>query len=145
MICAAPQYLKKYGTPQTLDEISRHEFIDYSYLPTGDVLKLKSSESVEGIRVRPRLRVNNGDTCRAAALRGLGIIIQPSFIVNDELASGKLIEILPEWHAEERRIYAVYPTRQHLSGKVRALVDYLADKFKSEKWNSQDQERYRPE
>jgi DNA-binding transcriptional LysR family regulator len=136
VICAAPQYLEKYGIPRTLDEISKHEFIGYSYLPTGDVWKVKQNDSIEGVKIRPRLRVNNGDTCRTAALQGLGITVQPSFIVGNDLATGKLIEILPEWHAEERGIYAVYPTRQHLPGKVRALVDYLADKFKYEKWNS---------
>lgn len=136
VICAAPHYLEKHGTPQTLDEIARHEFIGYSYLPTGDVWKFQSGGVAEGIKTHPRLRVNNGDTCRAAAVQGLGIIVQPSFIVNEDLAAGRLVQILPEWHAEERGIYAVYPTRQHLSGKVRALVDYLADKFKSEPWNS---------
>jgi DNA-binding transcriptional LysR family regulator len=137
VMCAAPQYLEKYGTPQTLEEISRHDFIGYSYLPTGDTWKFRSSETTEGLKVSPRLRVNNGDTCRSAALQGLGIIVQPSFIISDDLAAGNLVEILPGWHAEERGIYAVYPTRQHLSGKVRALVDYLADKFKHEEWNSQ--------
>ena len=136
VICAAPQYLEKHGTPRTLEEIARHEFIGYSYLPTGDVWKFQSGGVAEGIKTHPRLRVNNGDTCRAAAVQGLGIIVQPSFIVNEDLAAGRLVQILPEWHAEERGIYAVYPTRQHLSGKVRALVDYLADKFKSEPWNS---------
>jgi len=136
VICAAPHYLEKHGTPQTLDEIARHEFIGYSYLPTGDVWKFQSGGVAEGIKTHPRLRVNNGGTCRAAAVQGLGIIVQPSFIVNEDLAAGRLVQILPEWHAEERGIYAVYPTRQHLSGKVRALVDYLADKFKSEPWNS---------
>lgn len=137
VMCAAPQYLEKYGTPQTLEEIARHEFIGYSYLPTGDVWKFKSRETTEGLRVNPRLRVNNGDTCRSVALQGLGIIVQPSFIISDDLSAGNLVEILPEWYAEERGIYAVYPTRQHLSGKVRALVDYLADKLKQEKWNTQ--------
>lgn len=137
VICAAPQYLAKNGTPQSLEELSKHEFIGYSYQPAGDILKLKSRGTEEGIKLRPRLRVNNGDTCKAAALQGLGIIAQPSFIISDDLAAGNLIEILPEWHVEERGIYAVYPTRQHLSGKVRALVDYLADKFKNENWNTQ--------
>lgn len=137
VMCAAPQYLEKHGTPQTLDEISRHEFIGYSYIPTGDVWKFKSGGATEGLKVSPRLRVNNGDTCRSVAMQGLGIIVQPNFIISDDLAAGRLIEILPEWHTEERGIYAVYPTRQHLSGKVRALVDYLVDKFKQEKWNSQ--------
>ncbi|WP_303722327.1 LysR family transcriptional regulator [Malonomonas rubra] len=136
VMCAAPEYLEKFGTPQTLDEISQHDFIGYSYMPTGDLWKFKSRTAADGIKTRPRLRVNNGDTCRAAALQGLGIIVQPSFIVEADLVAGKLIEILPEWHAEERGIYAVYPTRQHLSGKVRALVDYLADKFKDASWNN---------
>ncbi|WP_321391531.1 LysR family transcriptional regulator [uncultured Desulfuromusa sp.] len=139
VMCASPQYLEKHGTPKTLEEISRHEFIGYSYVPTGDIWTFKSVNVTEGLKVNPRLRVNNGDTCRLAALQGLGIIVQPSFIISNDLASGHLIEILPEWHAEERGIYAVYPTRQHLSGKVRALVDYLADKFKHEKWNSHAQ------
>lgn len=137
VMCAAPAYLEKNGTPQTLEEISRHEFISYSYLPTRDVWSLESNDTAEGLKVKPRFRVNNGDTCRTAALQGVGIIVQPSFIISKDLAAGNLIEILPDWHAEERGIYAVYPTRQHLSGKVRALVDYLADKFKQEKWNSQ--------
>ncbi|SHI58814.1 DNA-binding transcriptional regulator, LysR family [Malonomonas rubra DSM 5091] len=134
--CAAPEYLEKYGTPQTLNELSRHELIGYSYLPTGDVWKFSSSGTSEGIRINPRLRVNNGDTCRAIALQGLGITVQPSFIVQEDLMQGRLVEILPEWQVEERGIYAVYPTRQHLSGKVRALVDYLADKFKDATWNT---------
>lgn len=145
VICAAPQYLEKYGAPRDLDDISRYDFIGYSYLPTGDVWKLKSGRTSEGIKTRPRLRANNGDTCRAAALQGLGITVQPNFIVNKDLASGKLVEILPEWQVEERGIYAVYPTRQHLSGKVRALVDYLAGKFKYEKWNSQAPKQVHPE
>lgn len=136
VICAAPKYLETYGAPQSLDDLSRHELIGYSYLPTGDIWKFESSGTVEGVRVNPRLRVNNGDTCRAVALQGLGITVQPTFIVNEDLAAGTLVEILPQWHAEERGIYAVYPTRQHLSGKVRALVDYLADKFKDAAWNS---------
>lgn len=136
VMCASPKYLEKYGTPQTLAELSRHEFIGYSYSPTGDVWKFKSDKKTDGVRVRPRLRVNNGDTCRLAALQGLGITVQPSFIVNEDVATGKLVELLPEWHAEERGVYAVYPSRQHLSGKVRALVDYLSKKFKPEKWNS---------
>jgi len=137
VICAAPHYLETHGTPQTPSDISRHQFIGYSYLPTGDILTFKSQNPVAEVKTHPRLKVNNGDTCREAALSGLGITIQPSFIVGDDLLSGKLVEILPDWPTEERGIYAVYPTRQHLSGKVRALLDYLAEKFKNASWNMQ--------
>ncbi len=136
VLCASPAYLEKHGTPKTPEAMADHEFIGYSYWRTGDSLKLESADKVEGVKVHPRLRVNNGDTCRAAALDGLGIIFQPTFIIGEDLKAGTLVEILPEWHSEEAGIYAVYPVRKHLSAKVRVLVDYLAEVFKDAPWNS---------
>ena len=136
VMCASPDYLEKHGTPQSLAEMAAHEFIGYSYWTAGDTLKMESEDTLKGIKVDPRLRVNNGDTCRAAALAGLGIIFQPTFIVGQDLTAGKLVEILTDWHAEEVGVYAIYPVRRHLSGKVRALVDFLADAFKSSPWNN---------
>ncbi len=136
VLCASPEYLEKNGIPKTPEEMAGHDFVGYSYWLAGNNLKLSSEDRVEGIKIHPRLRVNNGDTCRAAALDGLGIIFQPTFIVGEDLKTGSLIEILPEWHSEEAGIYAVYPVRKHLSGKVRALVDYLVEVFKDAPWNS---------
>lgn len=133
--CASPDYLKRNGTPRVLEDIAQHDFIGYSYLPTGDLWTFKSRNAVEGVKTNPRLRVNNGDTCRAAALAGLGIVVQPTFIVGEDLQTGRLVEILPDWQAEERGVYAVYPTRQHLSRKVRALTEYLAEAFRGASWN----------
>ena len=141
ILCAAPRYLEQHGTPQALDDLQEHDFIGYSYLSTGDVWKLKSASSVEGIKTQPRLRANNGDTCRAAALQGLGIIAQPGFVIEEDLRDGRLVEILPDWQPEERGIYAVYPTRQYLSGKVRALIDYLEEAFRHVSWNCLAQSR----
>ncbi len=136
VICASPAYLEQHGTPQTPEEMSRHEYIGYSYAPLNETLRMRSQGQSAGPKMHPRLQVNNGDTCRAAALQGLGIIAQPTFIVWDDLQAGRLVEVLPEWPVEERGIYAIYPTRQHLSGKVRALVNYLAEVFKGSAWNS---------
>lgn len=136
VLCVAPHYLQAHGVPRQLEDIPRHDFIGYSYTAEGDTWTFKSKEKTVGLKIRPRIRVNNGDTCRSAALEGVGVTLVPSFIVSAELKAGTLVEILPQWKAEERGIYAVYPTRQHLSGKVRALVDYLADKFRDTDWNS---------
>lgn len=136
IMCASPRYLDQHGTPRSLNDLEAHAFIGYSYLATGDVWKLKSASSVEGIKTQPRLRANNGDTCRAAALQGLGIIAQPGFVIEEDLKNGRLVEVLPDWQAEERGIYAVYPTRQYLSGKVRALIDYLEEAFRHVSWNT---------
>jgi len=135
VMCASSDYLQKHGVPQSPGELANHEMISYSYWAPGDRLQLASEDKAEGVKVSPRLRVNNGDTCRAAALAGMGIILQPTFIVAKDLSAGNLVEILPEWHSDEVGIYAVYPVRRHLSGKVRALVDYLSDAFRGEEWN----------
>jgi len=136
VMCASPAYLARHGTPRSPGDLARHEMISYAYWPAGDTLRLGSADRAEGVKMSPRLRVNNGDTCRAAALDGLGIILQPTFIVGRDLAEGKLEEILPEWHSDEVGVYAVYPVRRHLSGKVRALVDYLCETFRDEPWNT---------
>jgi len=136
VMCASPDYLDQRGTPQSLAELATHDFIGYSYWASGDTIHLESGELHEGIKVSPRLRVNNGDTCRAAALAGLGIIFQPTFIVGQDLLSGELVEILEEWHTGEVGVYAVYPVRRHLSGKVRVMVDFLAAAFQGMPWNS---------
>ena len=135
VMCASKDYLERAGTPQSLDDLSAHEFIGYTYMATGENWRFESLDKKEGIKISPRFRVNNGETCRAAALDGQGIILQPSFIVGPDLQAGKLIEILPDWHAGEVNINAVYPARKYLSGKVRALVDYLSQAFHTAPWN----------
>lgn len=86
------------------------------------------------MKVQPRIWTNNGDTCVAAALRGTGIQLQPTFLVASELASGELVELLPQYRSIELGIYAVYPTRKFLLPKVRALVEYLSLKLSGSDW-----------
>ena len=81
------------------------------------------------VRTTPWMHTNNGDTCRAAALAGQGVILQPTFLVRNDIAAGRLVELLPEYRSLELGIYAVYPTRKHVLPKVRALIDVLAERF----------------
>ena len=83
---------------------------------------------------RPCLRTNNGDTCREVALAHQGIVLQPDFLVSDALASGQLVPLLPDFDGEEIGVYVVYPSRQHLSVKVRVLVDFLVAAFADIRW-----------
>ncbi len=84
--------------------------------------------------VTPRMGTNSGDTCCAAALQHQGIVLQPSFLVGTHLASGALVEILPQYRSIELGVYAVYPTRKHLTQKVRTLIDFLVDAFRMRAW-----------
>lgn len=134
LLCASPEYLARHGTPATVDEIARHPVIAYSYAAQGDVWRFTTADGVREVQTRPRMRTNNGDTCRAVALAHQGLVLQPDFLVGADLAQGRLVEVLPECRGPEIGVYAVYPSRKHLSVKIRALVDFLASAFESPQW-----------
>jgi len=75
------------------------------------------------------MHTNSGDTCRATALTHQGVILQPTFLVGDDLDGGPLVELMPEFRSIELGIYAVYPTRKHVSPKVRVLIEFLTEHF----------------
>ena len=107
-----------------------HHVISYSYLSYGDEWHFEGPQGPAHVRVSPRFQTNNGDTCRVAALAGQGIILQPDFIVADDLWRGALVELMPGYRATEIGIHAVYPTRKHLPLKLRRLVDFLVARSK---------------
>ena len=134
ILCAAPKYLAQRGTPKHPSELARHDVISYTLLPSGDHWQFTGPGGVATAKVRPRLWTNNGDTCVAAAVRGAGVVLQPKFLLWKQLASGELVELMPEYRSHELGIYAVYPTRKFVLPKVRALVDYLTAELESVDW-----------
>ena len=129
VLCASPQYLKRSGAPKHPSELANHAVISYSYWSTRDEWRFEGPQGPVSVKTNPCIHTNNGDTCRAAALANQGIILQPSFLVGADLASGALVELMPEFRSLELGIYAVYPTRKHVSPKVRALIDFLFNHF----------------
>lgn len=129
VLCASPPYLKRHGTPKHPSELADHAVISYSYWSTKDEWHFKGPQGPVSVKTNPCIHTNNGDTCQAAALASQGIILQPSFLVGGDLASGALLELLPEFRSLELGIYAVYPSRKHVSPKVRALIDFLFNHF----------------
>jgi DNA-binding transcriptional LysR family regulator len=134
VLCASPAYLKKHGRPKYPADIAAHAVLAYSLLATGDQWELEGPKGKVSVQVHPVLRTNNGDTCRAAALKHQGIILQPSFLVDADLRSGALVEFMPDYRSVEFGIYAVYPSRQFVSAKVRLLIEFLAKALGKAKW-----------
>lgn len=134
VLCASPGYLKKHGKPKHPSELTRHAVLSYSLLATGDLWEFEGTEGSIKVSVKPIMRTNSGDTCIAAARKNKGIICQPSFMVSDDLRSGALVELMPQYRSLEFGIYAVYPTRQHVSPKVRAMIDFLVKSMKGVSW-----------
>jgi len=81
------------------------------------------------VKVSGNLRANNGDALRAAALEGAGVFLGPTFIVNDDFRTNRLQPILTDFMKTDLAIYAVYPHNRYLSAKVRAFVDFLAERY----------------
>ncbi|WP_024871998.1 LysR family transcriptional regulator [Tolumonas lignilytica] len=135
VLCASPAYLEKYGTPTTPEELAQHQAISYSYLPTGDIWHFYSAKQGErAINIKARMHTNNGDTIRAVVLAGQGIALQPIFQVGPDIQEGKLVTFMTEWAGPSFGIHAVYPSRKHLSLKVKTLIDYLAEKLAGTDW-----------
>ena len=125
ILCASPGYLQANGTPEHPGALSQHTVLAYNLLASGNVWSFAGPHGSISVKVAPRVISNSGDTCRRMALMDAGIILQPSFLLDRDLQRGTLVELLPQYRSTELGVYALYPTRKHLSAKVRALVDYL--------------------
>jgi len=134
ILCAAPAYLAARGAPSLPADLAAHDVISYSLFAAGENWTFTGPLGAQTVRVAPRLRTNSGDTCRAAALLGQGVVLQPSFIVGADLAAGTLVELMPGWRAGELGVYAVYPSRKFVSPKVRVLIDFLVEAFAHPPW-----------
>lgn len=133
-LCASPAYLAQAARVTAPADLADHQVMAYSYWSRGDVWPFEGPDGPESVHTRPRLRANSGETCRAAALADQGIVFQPGFLVGPDLKAGRLVKILPQYEGPALHIHAVYPSRKHLSGKVRAMVDFLADAFRQPGW-----------
>jgi len=131
MLCAAPAYLRQAGTPQRLSDLASHQVLGYRYWTGGDEWRLHGPDGEESVRVRESMRANNGDLLREAAIAGMGITLQPDFIVGEAVADGRLVRLLPQYQVPAVRIYAVYASRSHLAPKVRSFIDFLVETFEN--------------
>ena len=134
VICASPDYWLRHGRPATIDDLRDHAFLRYSNLERSEILTFLGPDGQGGrVRREAELRVtltaDNGDLLRALAVRGLGVVVEPTFIVGDAIRAGLLEPVLGEQFWSETDLHAVYLPTRHLSRRVRALIDHLVDHF----------------
>lgn len=129
ILCASPEYLRKYGTPNKPADLVNHQVINYSYWAGKEEWSFDGPKGKESVHIKPFIQTNNGDTCLIAAIAHQGIVLQPSFIVGDAIRTGDLVEVMPEYKSIELGVYAIFPTRKHIAPKVRVLIDFLVEYF----------------
>jgi DNA-binding transcriptional LysR family regulator len=134
LLCASPKYLAQRGMPVVPSDLARHDCIG---IRQGNdaygVWRLSSGkgrrEQTETIKVRGALTTNDGEIAVRWALDGHGIVMRAEWDIERYLASGRLVQVLPQYRTPGADIYAVYAQRHQLSSRIRVFVDCLSDAF----------------
>ncbi len=128
VLCAAPDYLRRYGTPQTPADLARHEcLLLVGSLGRQDMWRLTGPDGQDiAVRVNGRLESNSGEMLRDAAVGGLGIAQHSTWHIGDDLRAGRVQIVLPDYPIRDSGIYAVTPQRRLMPPRVRVFVDFLA-------------------
>jgi DNA-binding transcriptional LysR family regulator len=134
LLCAAPAYLAKHGTPKVPHDLTRHNCIG---IRQGEeaygVWRLSSGRgkaaTTEAVKTRGNLATNDGEIAVNWALDGHGILMRAEWDIQRYLRTGRLVQVLPQYHTPDADIYAVYPQRHQSAARVRAFVDFVALSF----------------
>ena len=126
LICAAPAYLARHGTPQVPNDLTQHNCIG---IRQGDeaygIWRLTSGKRTETVKVRGSLSTNDGEIAVNWALAGHGILMRAEWDIAKYLRSGRLRQVLENWQTPAADIHAVYPQRLQTAARVRAFVDFV--------------------
>jgi DNA-binding transcriptional LysR family regulator len=125
-ILASPDYLERFGEPTTPHEVAAHRCIGFSPLFWGREWRFIGPEGAVTVPIRPVVLSNSSNALREAALNGLGLTTLPTWVVDEELASGRLVQVLKDWATPESGVYAVYPSNRMIAPKVRRFVEAVA-------------------
>jgi DNA-binding transcriptional LysR family regulator len=129
ILTASPRYLAQYGRPKTLLELAQHKLLIYIHANNPNELRFSKDGETVTITAKGLLESNDGQILRTAALDGLGILVQPTYIVYDDIVAGRLVPLLDDWDLPPLTINLAYPSRKHLSAKVRTFIDFMAEHF----------------
>lgn len=129
ILAASPGYLARNGIPRSLDDLQKHKLLIYVHANNPNELRFTRGEEHSIVNVQGLLEANDGQIVRAAALDGMGILVQPSYIIYDDIVAGRLVPVLDDWDLPHLTINLAYPSRKHLSAKVRAFIDFLVEHF----------------
>jgi DNA-binding transcriptional LysR family regulator len=129
-VVASPDYLDRHGTPTTPDELKHHSIISFRYQESAREWHFRSPDNkTVSVAVSGSFQANNSLALREALLGGIGITRTPTFVVGEDIQTGRLRPILANYETLEVSIFLVYPQRQHLSPKVRAFVEFFVERI----------------
>lgn len=133
VLVASPAYLAEHGAPAEPADLQAHRCLSFAHFGKSTWSLQRGDQRCE-VRVASQLSANEATALLQAALAGGGVALQPRYLANPHLAPGRLVAVLPEWTPPEMSLYALYPSRKHLPPAVRALLDFLVQRFADATW-----------
>ncbi|MGE0224698.1 MAG: LysR substrate-binding domain-containing protein [Acetobacteraceae bacterium] len=128
LVCAAPSYLAQHGTPSMPSDLARHTCLTDTRHP-GDIWRFAGPHGPVEVSVTGHLKTDNGLLRRSAARAGAGILLAPAFLVEEDIANGRLVPLLSEFHPPRATLDVVCPAHRAASPKVRALIAFLSSEL----------------
>lgn len=129
VVCASPDYLKQHGRPVTIEDLGTHNCLEYKLGDTPNRWPFGGDGGVRGVAITGRIKTNGGDFLRTLALDGAGIVRLPSFLIGEDLLTGRLVPLLRDFAEQKIAILALYPHSGRVPAKVRAFIDFLVERF----------------
>jgi DNA-binding transcriptional LysR family regulator len=140
VLAASPAYLARHGVPETPEEIANQSVLVYSYAANPFLLEFKRGRERRNIAINAVLESNEGQVICAAARAGLGIVVQPLYIVHDDIVAGRLVPLLGDWELPPLTINLAYQSRRNQPAKIRVFADALTEHVKKldleNRWNA---------
>ncbi|OWY39135.1 LysR family transcriptional regulator [Xenophilus sp. AP218F] len=130
LLAASPDYLARHGEPRRPEDLAQHQCLSYALTSQPNLWDYTAPDGSQGkVKVKGPLKANNGDVLTDAAANGMGIVLQPRFLLEEGLRDGRLVAVLPDYNWHSLDVSALYPARRHVPGKVRVFVEYLSEFF----------------
>jgi DNA-binding transcriptional LysR family regulator len=129
ILCASPDYLAEHGVPARPEDLENHSCLNFSHLIKSDIWHFDAETGTQAVSIKGRLRANNTEALREAALAGCGIAYLATFIVGDDIRSARLRPVLEAFPQAETGIYAIYTHRRYISAKTAAFLDFAQTRF----------------
>ncbi|QCI64813.1 LysR family transcriptional regulator [Phreatobacter stygius] len=129
VVCGAPSYFERFGTPETPEDLRRHNAIKFTLSSHVDDWDFRRADRSVRVAVTGRYRVSSSLAVRDALRAGFGLSLVPRLYIREDLEQGRLRTVLDDWSAVETSIYAVYPSRRHVDAKLRAFLDFLVEEL----------------
>ncbi|MEM9187538.1 MAG: LysR substrate-binding domain-containing protein [Myxococcota bacterium] len=133
IVCASPAYLATHGTPERPKDLEEHNCLTFMQDALGQRWRFRDPRTEQGVRVRGSVQANHSEVLREVALHGVGVALLPTWLVGEDLRSGRLEALFEGWDADpgtpDGAIHAVYLPNRRGSRRVGAFVSYLQTRF----------------